>query len=120
MTYYVHETSAYFGVDLSTIGITVDNSITPKALLVDTTIAAQTLYLEWWAEPSEAQDTIIYHSFTLEIAAACDATTLAMGTPQHAFQSYTFEGGSGVQTFTFAPAEYDTALCPVPDVSVEI
>lgn len=116
----MHETTTYAGVDLSTIGITVDNSVTPKALLVDTTIAAQTLYMEWWAEPSEAQDTIIYHSFTLEIAAACDPTTLAMGTPQHASQSYTFGGGTGVQTFTFAPAVYDTALCAVPDVSVEI
>ena len=79
MTYYVHETTTYAGIDLSTIGITVDNSVTPKALLVDTTIAAQTLYMEWWAEPEVPQTTILYFAFTITITEPCDPNSIVLG-----------------------------------------
>ena len=58
INYLVHEIGTYSGVDLLTIGITTDNSVNPPNLQIDTTIAAQTLQMQWWAEPEVTQSTI--------------------------------------------------------------
>ena len=52
--------TTYSGIDLSTIGITVDAAAVPNDLVVDSSIAATTLSMEWWVEPEIAQDTILY------------------------------------------------------------
>jgi hypothetical protein len=59
-TYFVREMTTYSGTDLSTIGITVDAAAVPNDLVVDSSIAAITLSMEWWVEPEVAQDTILY------------------------------------------------------------
>ena len=76
-TYHVAETSTYAGQDLAQYGITVDNSVTPANLLINTALTQQYLDMEWWAIPSaNGCQTPIKNTFTIQIFCPITALTL--------------------------------------------